>query len=517
MEQAIDTLGVMSLRWRRGPAKEAEVSISYTSEAKPVFNRNRVYSTEPLQKPPLSLGITVPGLVLADLLACILCITFVFSLRSAIWGAQPVFWPLSVAVAGWIFFRFGSGLYPPIGISQPEVLRLSCYTAAGAALIHFAMLVAVGDHNPWLLTGLAAWVLLVPTAYMARSLMIGFLISRRLYGEACIVVGTGEKASQTIREIRANPELGMVPVAAFGEAQRSDAELQGVPILGPAEAAASLKFPFRVRRAVVALSRAEMDAGQFANLLEGLARPFSTVQVVADLASPTNLLVMPRAIGPYLSIEYQHQRFSRKQKTLKRLFDLAVAGPALLVALPIIGGAAALVKIFDPAGPVFFTQTREGLGGKPVRIWKIRTMVVGAERRLADHLSNNLAARFEYERTLKLRNDPRIIPRVGKYLRRYSMDELPQLWSVIRGDLSLVGPRVMLGHEVERFGEKARQLRRDVPPGLTGFWQVMYRNNSDLKIWEVADSYYVNNWSIWLDGWIVLRSVRVVVTGAGAY
>ena len=176
-----------------------------------------------------------------------------------------------------------------------------------------------------------------------------------------------------------------------------------------------------------------------------------------------------------------------------------------------------LVKIFDPAGPMFFSQTREGAGGKPIRIWKIRTMVVDAERRLAEYLTDNAAARFEYERTLKLRVDPRIIPKVGKYLRRYSIDELPQFWSIIKGDISLVGPRVMLGHEVERFSEKGRELRRDVPPGLTGFWQVMYRNNSDLQIWEVADSYYVNNWSIWLDGWIVLRTARVVLTGAGAY
>jgi Undecaprenyl-phosphate galactose phosphotransferase WbaP len=379
------------------------------------------------------------------------------------------------------------------------------------------MLIAVGNHNPWLFTGLAAWALLVPASYLARSLVTEFLIRRGLYGEACIVVGTGEKARQTIREIQANPELGMVPVAAFGEVAIAGAEVQGVPILGPVGAAPSFKFPYPVQRAVVALSRREADASQIVELMEGLARPYSAVQVVSDLASPTNLLVMPRAIGPYLSMEIQHQRFSNKQRIFKRLFDLAVAGPALLVSLPIIGFAAVLIKIFDPAGPVFFSQIREGLGGKLIRIWKIRTMVTGAERRLAEYLADNPAARFEYERTLKLRNDPRIIPRIGKYLRRYSVDELPQLWSVIRGDLSLVGPRVMLGHEVERFSEKARQLRRDVPPGLTGFWQIMYRNNSDLQIWEVADSYYVNNWSVWLDGWIVLRTARVVVTGAGAY
>jgi Undecaprenyl-phosphate galactose phosphotransferase WbaP len=460
----------------------------------------------------------VLGLLAADLAAWLLCTGVVFLARALIWETTPLFSPISLAVVGWVIFRFGSGLYPPTGLSQPEELRLSFYTTAGAALIHFTMLMSLGHYEPRLLIGLALWVLLLPTAYLFRSLMRGLLIRLRLFGEPCVVIGTGEKARRAIREIKANPELGLVPVGMFGEVGGlNQAEVEGVPILGPLEAASTYRFDYPVSRALVALSLSEADATRLTRLMDELTKPYPTLQILADLASPTNLLVTPRPIGPYLSLEFQHQRFSGRQKVIKRIFDLAVAGPIFVSSLPIIGIAAVLVKIFDPAGPVFFSQTREGASGKPIRIWKIRTMVVGAETRLAEHLATNAAARFEYERTLKLRDDPRIIPKVGKYLRRYSIDELPQLWSIIKGDMSLVGPRVMLGHEVERFSEKGRNLRRDVPPGLTGFWQVMYRNNSDLQIWEVADSYYVNNWSIWLDGWIVLRTVRTVLTGAGAY
>lgn len=476
------------------------------------------FSAAPLACSPSSHTASVLGLLAADLAAWLLCVAVVFLARALIWETTPIFSPFSLAVFGWILFRFGSGLYPPTGLSRPEELRLSFYTSAGAALIHFAMLIAVGDHDSLLLIGLVLWVLLVPTAYLFRSLMRGALIRLHLFGEPCIVIGTGEKARRVMREIKANPELGLVPVGGFGDIGRLNrAEVEGVPVLGPIEAASTYRFPYPVERAVVALSRSEADAGRLTQLMEDFAKPYPALQVLADLVSPTNLLVTSRPIGPYLSLEFQHQRFSRNQKIIKRLFDLAIAGPAFLAAMPIIGSAAVLVKIFDPAGPMFFSQAREGAGGKPIRIWKIRTMVVGAERRLAEHLAANAAASFEYERTLKLRDDPRIIPQVGKYLRRYSIDELPQLWSIIKGDISLVGPRVMLGHEVKRFSEKGRELRRDVPPGLTGFWQVMYRNNSDLQIWEVADSYYVNNWSIWLDGWIVLRTVRTVLTGAGAY
>jgi lipopolysaccharide/colanic/teichoic acid biosynthesis glycosyltransferase len=228
------------------------------------------------------------------------------------------------------------------------------------------------------------------------------------------------------------------------------------------------------------------------------------------------LLVDARPIGVYLSLELRYARFSTSQQMVKRVFDLAIAVPVFILALPFIAAAAIAVKIASP-GPAFFSQKREGIGGNDVRIWKIRTMVPDAEKRLAEYLASNPAARFEWERTLKLRNDPRIVPAVGSFLRRTSIDELPQLWNIIRGDMSLVGPRVMPVNEVNRYTQNGRALRRDVPPGLTGLWQIMYRNNSDLHIREVADSYYVNNWSIWMDTWILLRTVRVVVGGSGAF
>jgi lipopolysaccharide/colanic/teichoic acid biosynthesis glycosyltransferase len=144
-------------------------------------------------------------------------------------------------------------------------------------------------------------------------------------------------------------------------------------------------------------------------------------------------------------------------------------------------------------------------------------MVKGAEAKLAKHLAADTAARFEYERTMKLRNDPRILPVVGKIIRKASIDELPQMWSIFKGDMSLVGPRVMPTREVDLYSQEGRDMRRDMPPGLTGFWQVEHRNDSDFQIREVADSFYVANWSIWLDLWIILRTVRVVLTGAGAF
>ncbi len=144
-------------------------------------------------------------------------------------------------------------------------------------------------------------------------------------------------------------------------------------------------------------------------------------------------------------------------------------------------------------------------------------MVPDAEERLAEYLKANPAARFEWQRYVKLRKDPRVVPVVGSFLRRSSIDELPQLWNVIRGEMSLVGPRLFPRYHVERFERDFRRLRRQVPPGMTGLWQVNHRSSGDLSLQQTADSYYVHNWSLWLDLWILLRTGRIVLTGSGAY
>jgi lipopolysaccharide/colanic/teichoic acid biosynthesis glycosyltransferase len=216
-----------------------------------------------------------------------------------------------------------------------------------------------------------------------------------------------------------------------------------------------------------------------------------------------------------MAIETRHARLSRGQSLTKRALDIAICLPVLVLSAPLIVISGLLIRLRDP-GPMFFAQEREGAHGETIRIHKLRSMVIGAEAKLAGHLAQNEAARLEYERTLKLRYDPRIIPGIGETIRKYSIDEIPQLWSVVRGDMSLVGPRVMPSREINLYSEAGQKLRREALPGLTGFWQVEHRNDSDFKIREIADSFYLSNWSIWFDLWIILRTFRVVLTGAGA-
>lgn len=198
----------------------------------------------------------------------------------------------------------------------------------------------------------------------------------------------------------------------------------------------------------------------------------------------------------------------------KRAFDIVVAFVLSVHAFP-LGILIALAIVIDSRGPVFFRHTRIGKGNRRFRIWKFRSMVVNADDVLESYLEEHPERRAEWERGHKLRNDPRVT-RVGRLLRRTSLDELPQLWSVLTGDMSMIGPRPIVEEEIPKYGE-AYELYRQVPPGLTGLWQVSGRSDTTYPQRTELDSRYIREWSPWLDVKIILRTVLVVLGRRGAY
>jgi exopolysaccharide production protein ExoY len=194
---------------------------------------------------------------------------------------------------------------------------------------------------------------------------------------------------------------------------------------------------------------------------------------------------------------------------LKRLLDVTAVIAALPFLVPLVLVLAFLIR--RDGGPAFYVQDRVGRGGRIFRLWKLRTMVVDADRRLAEHLARNPAARAEWHETQKLRNDPRITP-IGRFLRKTSLDELPQLWNVLRGEMSLVGPRPMMPDQQPLYpGRAYYQLR----PGLTGFWQVSGRNRTAFAGRAEYDADYAERLSFLTDLGVLLRTVRIVLRGTG--
>jgi lipopolysaccharide/colanic/teichoic acid biosynthesis glycosyltransferase len=199
----------------------------------------------------------------------------------------------------------------------------------------------------------------------------------------------------------------------------------------------------------------------------------------------------------------------------KRLLDVAGASILLVLTLPLMALCALLIRMRS-AGPVIFAQTRVGRHGRPFTMFKLRTMHVDAEGILERHLAAS-SDRLEWMRYRRLRDDPRIIAGVGHRARRLSLDELPQFWNVVRGDMSLVGPRPLEPSLRERHSRDAWERRLSVRPGMTGLWQVSGRSDTDIAVLLRIDADYVERWSLWSDVVILCRTPGVVLSRRGAY
>jgi Undecaprenyl-phosphate galactose phosphotransferase WbaP len=199
---------------------------------------------------------------------------------------------------------------------------------------------------------------------------------------------------------------------------------------------------------------------------------------------------------------------------VKRLLDLSIVIAGGLVILPFLLIIAIIVKITSK-GPVLYKQKRIGLNGKNFYAYKFRTMVSDAETQLKTLLEKDPQARAEWEASQKLKNDPRIT-KVGKFLRRLSIDEFPQLINVLKGEMSLVGPRPIVENEIKKYGDDFRRIF-SVKPGITGLWQVSGRSDTEYSDRVSYDTYYLQSWSIWLDLWILYKTIGVVLIKKGAY
>ena len=216
-----------------------------------------------------------------------------------------------------------------------------------------------------------------------------------------------------------------------------------------------------------------------------------------------------------MMINVKNNLASVYNRALKRVFDIVVSSVGLIFALPLGLILAAAVYIDSPGGPVIFAHLRIGQGKKVFPCYKFRTMVPHAEQILRDYLLEHPEANNEWRDTFKLKNDPRVT-RVGRFLRRSSLDELPQLLNVLKGDMSLVGPRPIVRMEIAKYGEYFHDFCL-VPPGITGMWQVNGRSNTTYEERVRMDSWYVRNWSVWIDLIYLVKTFAVVIKREGAY
>ncbi len=470
---------------------------------------------QPLSCRVVSGSLVAGALIAGDLLAFGASALLVQDLRESLWGPMWHSGTLWSAGLWWLGLRYFEDLYPGYGLAGPEELRRATLTTVVAGLGHAAMLFAIKETAASRFLAMGSWGVLLVVNWLFRTLVKQLLIRLDLFNCPLVIAGAGKTGALAVRELGLNRELGFVPVAVFDDdATKHGKELEGVPILGPLKAAVTMRFPYPVRHAILAIPGAQ---GQF--LVETARRlmgRYPKLSVVPDLFGLANLWVRPCCLGSFLTLEVHNNLLSATTRRAKRALDLALGLPLAVLTLPAVALAGLAVKVVSP-GPMFFRQEREGLHGKPIRMLKLRTMVPDAEARLEAYLARDGDARAQWDRSMKLQRDPRLVPVLGAFLRRSSADELPQFLNVLKGEMSLVGPRPFPEYHLRRFSPEFRELRRQVPAGMTGLWQVTGRGDTDLRVQEAADSYYIQNWSLWLDLWLLSRTVRAVLKGKGAY
>jgi exopolysaccharide biosynthesis polyprenyl glycosylphosphotransferase len=325
-----------------------------------------------------------------------------------------------------------------------------------------------------------------------------------------IAVGGPSGISEVVDALRRNEYIGYRVIGAcIPPGVASEPERFPVPVLGSVSDTRRLCDEVGADTVLVARGGYEtsQELRRIAWALEGSSIDLVVVPSLTDIAGP-RIHMRPVAGLPLLHVE--QPQAGEAGGLPKRIFDLVFAAFALLVFSPLLLVVAAIVK-FSDGGPVFFRQSRIGRDGEPFGMVKFRSMVVDAESRLEE-----LRAQNEFDDVLfKMKEDPRIT-KVGRFLRRYSIDELPQLFNVIRGEMSLVGPRPPLPSEVDRYAVDVHR-RLLVRPGLTGLWQVSGRSGLSWDESVRLDLYYVDNWSMLSDLVIMAKTVRAVVGSAGAY
>jgi exopolysaccharide biosynthesis polyprenyl glycosylphosphotransferase len=447
-------------------------------------------------------------------------IAIVIAMALAVWARMetletpasiaPIVLTGALAVPIWLCVFARYKLYTAAAVTSvsAEIGRVVHGVATGVACTAIiSLFVGTATSRAWLVL---TFVTAVPVVVLGRSLVRTAFRRARAGGRLrrrVLVVGTNAEALSVVQMLRATPSLGY-DVLGLLKCENDIPPISPVPVLGTWDEAQEIAADLDASGVIVATSSIEtVVANRLARDLIEIGCHVELTSGLVDI-SADRLLARPLGRRPVMYVEPVKRVGWRA--LMKRLFDLAVASVGLILSSPILLAAALAIKLDSP-GPVFFSQERIGKDGELFRVRKLRSMVVDAEERLED-----LREQSEVDGPLfKMQHDPRLT-RVGRFIRKASIDELPQLWNVVRGEMSIVGPRPALASEAAEWSDDLRGRLR-VKPGITGMWQVNGRSSASFDEYARHDLYYVDNWSLLTDLAIVAKTVPVVLGRRGAF
>ncbi len=405
------------------------------------------------------------------------------------------------------------GLYPGFGVDAIRELRTLTFSTS---LVYGALaILTFFIKDDWFYSRLAflsSWLLSLGLIPLGRAVIRKIFGSRHWWGIPVIVIGAGKAGEKVIKSMQKHSHIGLRPIVAVDDDIDRWGYINGIPVIGGLEVTPDLASKLSVDHAMIAMP--SVPSKRQKEIIWKFSRYFLHTTVIPDIFGLSSLWVSTRDIGGILGLEVQQRLIRKSSLATKRVFDILLTTFIGIFALPLILLISLLIFI-DSRGRIFFRQERMGIADSRFEMIKFRTMHVDAEQRLQDLLDQNPEMRAEYEIYHKLRNDPRMT-RVGKFLRKFSLDELPQFWNVIKGDMSLIGPRAYMPWEKYKMNGQDEVILK-VKPGISGLWQVTDRNASSFEERNSTDVYYIRNWSMFFDIYIVARTIGVVLTGNSGY
>ncbi len=429
-------------------------------------------------------------------------------------SAAPSLMELGILLTILVFWLYH--LYPGYGLTAVKELEslVKALTLVFVFLTISAYLLRIEEMKRFSRpTLLLAWIISVAVIAILRFIVRNRLSLTSFYGVPVMVVGLGtDTATQTlISSTRSCRRMGWRAHAVW---------LPDAPTIetGWKIARVTSKEEVDLIRenidvALVTMPATKVDAERNQLLLHWLSQRFKRVVLFHETSGLGSVWIETRDLEGWLGLEMQYHLLEPQAIFVKRLVELAITIAMIIPLLPLSLLVALWIRLDSP-GSVFYYQCRLGAGKRSFFVVKFRTMFKDAEERLKVLLEADPAARAEYELHHKLKDDPRLT-RAGKWLRRFSIDEVPQLWNVLRGEMNLVGPRAYMPEELAAVSPYADIILR-VAPGVTGWWQVMGRHRTTFQERLQMDEYYVSNWSLWMDMFILMKTLWIVASGTGA-
>jgi len=404
-------------------------------------------------------------------------------------------------------------LYPGISLAPAEELRrftIGSFMAHGGVVM--SRFIEKHDWDSITAALIVSFVFSVVILLAARSITHWFLHITRLGGIPAVIYGSDSTGKLVVDRLLGSIRTGYIPALILDNEPDGADEYRNIPIIHDTSVGPEIVRRYKIKMAMVAMPN--LDNKDLKRLMNTSVSAFRYSAYIPDFISATNIWMSIRDFGGVLGLTTSNKLKMAWNLWIKRFMDITIVIFGGILILPFLLIIALLIKLSSP-GPVLYGHKRLGTNGKYFTAYKFRSMVMDAQERLQKLFESNPEIKKEWEKNHKLQNDPRVTA-VGSFLRRTSLDEFPQLLNILKGEMSLVGPRPIVDEEVHKYGEDFGWIF-SVKPGLTGMWQVSGRSETDYAARVLYDTYYLQSWSVWLDIWILFMTFGAVIRGKGAY